>query len=195
MLERYALIGLFTFAAITFPILPLVLAFLFRPKKPTRLKGPRTSVASKFKTKHPKRKRSGCIFRVQIIFTRFCLSSLILRWCLLPMGGRDKPDDGFWVVEMVVFMLILCGVLAYAWRKNLLEWVSNIALDIWSFITNPFVSLYNLVQNALNGLLSTLGLPADISRVIIFFVMGGIVVTVLLIVAPVMMMYMTWLER
>ena len=29
----------------------------------------------------------------------------------------------FWVLEMAVFMVILVGALAYAWRKNLLEWV------------------------------------------------------------------------
>ncbi len=68
-------------------------------------------------------------------------------------------------------------------------------MDIWSFITNPFVSIYDLIRNGLSGLLASLGLPADVTRLIVFLVMGGIVVTVLLIVAPVMMMYMTWLER
>ena len=68
-------------------------------------------------------------------------------------------------------------------------------MDIWSFITNPFVSIYNLIHDGLNGLLVNLGVPADITRLIVFLVMGGIVVTVLLIVAPLMMMYMTWLER
>lgn len=68
-------------------------------------------------------------------------------------------------------------------------------MDIWSFITNPFVSIYDLIRNGLSGLLTSLGLPEDVTRLIVFLVMGGIVVTVLLIVAPVMMMYMTWLER
>ena len=68
-------------------------------------------------------------------------------------------------------------------------------MDIWSFITNPFVSIYDLIRNGLSGLLTSLGLPADVTQLIVFLVMGGIVVTVLLIVAPVMMMYMTWLER
>ncbi len=68
-------------------------------------------------------------------------------------------------------------------------------MDIWSFITNPFVSIYDLIRNGLTGLLTSLGLPADVTQLIVFIVMGGIVVTVLLIVAPVMMMYMTWLER
>lgn len=68
-------------------------------------------------------------------------------------------------------------------------------MDIWSFITNPFVSIYELIRSGLSGLLMSLNLPEDVIRLIVFLVMGGIVVTVLLIVAPVMMMYMTWLER
>src|SRR5580765_1754393 len=68
-------------------------------------------------------------------------------------------------------------------------------MDIWAFITNPFVTIYDLIRNGLTGLLTSLVLPSDIIRIIVFLVMGGIVVTVLLIVAPVMMMYMTWLER
>ncbi len=68
-------------------------------------------------------------------------------------------------------------------------------MDIWSFITNPFVSIYDLIRSGLSGLLVSLNLPEDVIRLLVFLVMGGIVVTVVLIVAPVMMMYMTWLER
>src|SRR5258708_39016548 len=68
-------------------------------------------------------------------------------------------------------------------------------MDLWSFITNPFVSIYDLIRGALSGGLTALGLPADVVALIVFLVMGILVITVLLIVAPVMMMYMTWLER
>lgn len=68
-------------------------------------------------------------------------------------------------------------------------------MDIWAFITNPFVAIYDLIRGGLTGLLTSLALPPDIIRLIVFLVMGGIVVTVLLLVAPLMMMYMTWLER
>lgn len=68
-------------------------------------------------------------------------------------------------------------------------------MDIWSFITNPFVSIYNLIRDGLTGFLLSVGVPRDITGLIVFLIMGLIVVTVLLIVAPVMMMYMTWLER
>lgn len=68
-------------------------------------------------------------------------------------------------------------------------------MDIWNFITNPFVVGYNLIRDGLGSFLLGLGLPPDFVALILFLVMGGIVVTALLIVAPVMMMYMTWLER
>lgn len=68
-------------------------------------------------------------------------------------------------------------------------------MDIWSFITNPFTSAYDLIRSGLGSFLISLGLPPDIVAIIVFLVMGAIVVTALLIVAPLMMMYMTWLER
>jgi NADH-quinone oxidoreductase subunit H len=68
-------------------------------------------------------------------------------------------------------------------------------MDFWSFITNPFVSLYNLIRDGLTGLFTSVGLAADLTRLLVFLIMGLIVITVVLIVAPVMMMYMTWLER
>ncbi len=68
-------------------------------------------------------------------------------------------------------------------------------MDIWSFVTNPFVSIYDLLRSGITSGLTALGLAPAVVGVIVFLIMGGIVVTVLLIVAPVMMMYMTWLER
>jgi len=68
-------------------------------------------------------------------------------------------------------------------------------MDILSFLFNPFVSAYNLVRDTLMQLLLSLGVSANLAYLITFFVMGLIVVTVLLIVAPVIMMYITLLER
>ena len=67
--------------------------------------------------------------------------------------------------------------------------------NILSFIFNPFVSLYNLIRDGLTSLLLFLGVPPDITALIVFFVMGLIVVTTILLVAPVLMMYITLLER
>ncbi|MBI4674954.1 MAG: NADH-quinone oxidoreductase subunit NuoH [Chloroflexi bacterium] len=68
-------------------------------------------------------------------------------------------------------------------------------MDIFSFIFNPFVGLYNLIRDGLTQLLLAAGVPADTTRLIVFFIMGLLVVTVVLILAPVMMMYITLLER
>ncbi|MDL1895460.1 NADH-quinone oxidoreductase subunit NuoH [Anaerolineae bacterium CFX7] len=68
-------------------------------------------------------------------------------------------------------------------------------MDILSFIFNPFVSAYNLVHDTLTSLLQSLGVPPDWIAIIVFLVMGLIVVTVILIVAPVLMMYITLMER
>ena len=40
-----------------------------------------------------------------------------------PWAVATNQMSFFWFVEMAIFMLILVGALAYAWRKNLLEWV------------------------------------------------------------------------
>lgn len=68
-------------------------------------------------------------------------------------------------------------------------------MDILNFLFNPFVVGFNLIRSGLVGFLAGLGLPPDVISLIVFLIMAGIVVTALLIVAPVMMMYMTWLER
>ena len=38
MLTNYAFIGIFLLAAVSFPLVPLLLAFFLRPKRPTPLK-------------------------------------------------------------------------------------------------------------------------------------------------------------
>ncbi len=124
MLERYALIGLFAFAALTFPILPLVLAFLFRPKKPTRLKRSTYECGIEIQNEAPEAEEIWVQFRVQyyiyaILFVVFDIEVVFV----YPWAVATNQMTLFWVVEMAIFMLILVGALAYAWRKNLLEWV------------------------------------------------------------------------
>lgn len=71
----------------------------------------------------------------------------------------------------------------------------DILSQILQFIFNPFVSAYNLVHDGLTSFLLSLGVSAAVTDLIVFFVMGLIVVTVILIVAPVLMMYITLMER
>lgn len=67
--------------------------------------------------------------------------------------------------------------------------------DILSFIANLFPNLSKLISDAITGLLHALGVPGDISRIVVFLVMAIISITVVLLFAPVMMMYMTLAER
>src|SRR4029079_7108792 len=73
--------------------------------------------------------------------------------------------------------------------------IGAIISSILAFLANPFVIIYDAIRGGLSSVLSSIGLPADVIALIVFLVMGILVITVLLIVAPVMMMYMTWLER
>lgn len=124
MLDRYALIGLFAFAAITFPLAPLVLAFLFRPKKPTRTKKSTYECGIEIANEAPEAESIWVQFRVQyyiyaILFVVFDIEVIFV----YPWAVAANQMTLFWVVEMAIFMLILFGALIYAWRKNLLEWV------------------------------------------------------------------------
>jgi NADH-quinone oxidoreductase subunit A len=124
MLERYALIGLFAFAAVTFPLAPLILAFLFRPKKPTSLKQTTYECGIEIENQAPEAQSIWVQFRAQyylyaILFVVFDIEVIFI----YPWAVATNQMTLFWIVEMAIFMLILFGALIYAWRKNLLEWV------------------------------------------------------------------------
>ncbi len=124
MLERYALIGLFMFAAITFPIAPLVLAFLFRPKKPNRLKQSTYECGIEIQNQAPEAESIWVQFRAQyyiyaILFVVFDIEVVFV----YPWAVALNQMSAFWIIEMGIFIAVLAGALVYAWRKNLLEWV------------------------------------------------------------------------
>ncbi len=127
MLDRYALLGLFAFAAITFPLAPLVLAFLARPKKPNKSKNETYECGLEFEDFAPEAQRVWVQFRIQyyiyaLLFVVFDIEVVfIYPWAVAyNLGGAFAAA---FFVEMVIFLVILIGALAYAWRKNLLEWV------------------------------------------------------------------------
>ncbi len=127
MLDRYALLGLFAFAAITFPLLPLVLAFLARPKKPNPSKKATYECGLEFENFAPEAQRVWVQFRVQyyiyaLLFVVFDVEVVFI----YPWAVAYHQAGAFalaFFAEMLVFLVILVGALAYAWRKNLLEWV------------------------------------------------------------------------
>lgn len=123
MLDRYGLIGLFAFAAITFPIIPLVLAFLFRPKKPNKSKLTTYECGMEFEDFPEEAQQVWVQFRVQyyiyaLIFVIFDIEVVFLYPWAVAYGALGL----FALVEMVIFLGILVLALAYAWRKGLLEW-------------------------------------------------------------------------
>lgn len=124
MLEQYALIGLFAFAAITFPLVPLVLAFVIRPKKPNKSKQETYECGLEFEDFAPEAQNVWVQFRIQyyiyaILFVVFDVEVVFI----YPWAVAYNALGVFAFVEMLIFLAILVGALAYAWRKNLLEWV------------------------------------------------------------------------
>jgi NADH-quinone oxidoreductase subunit A len=126
VLERYALIGLFGFAALTFPIVPLILAFLFRPKKPNERKQATYECGLEIEDLAPEAQNVWVQFRVQyyiyaLLFVVFDIEVVFLYpWAV---ASNATTQYLFWFGEMAIFLLILIGALAYAWRKRLLEWI------------------------------------------------------------------------
>lgn len=124
MLDRYALIGLFAFAAITFPLVPLILASLVRPKKPTGSKQQTYECGLEFEDFAPEAQNIWVQFRIQyyiyaILFVVFDIEVVFI----YPWAVAYNALGLYAFVEMLIFLSILVGALAYAWRKNLLEWV------------------------------------------------------------------------
>ncbi len=123
MLDRYGLIGLFAFAAVTFPIIPLVLAFLFRPKKPNKSKLTTYECGMEFEDFPEEAQQVWVQFRIQyyiyaLIFVVFDIEVVFL----YPWAVAYNALGLYALVEMTIFLGILVLALAYAWRKGLLEW-------------------------------------------------------------------------
>ncbi len=124
MLDRYALIGLFAFAALTFPVLPLILAFLFRPKKPNKTKQSTYECGLEVEDLAAEAQQVWVQFRVQyyiyaILFVVFDIEVVFI----YPWAVAYNALGAYAFIEMFIFLVILVIALAYAWRKNLLEWV------------------------------------------------------------------------
>ena len=118
MLTRYAFIGIFFIAAVTFPLLPLILSRLLRPRRPTPMKLSTYEcgleaigdIWVQFKVQYYIYALAFVIFDVETVF-------------LYPWAVAYNQLGLFALIEMGVFLLILLGGLAYAWRKGALEWV------------------------------------------------------------------------
>ena len=118
MLSNYIFIGIFIVVAIAFPIVALALAYFIRPKKPNAIKS--TIYECGLETIG----ETWVQFRVQyyiyaLVFVVFDIETIFL----YPWAVAYNKLGFFALVEMFIFLIILVGGLAYAWRKGALEWI------------------------------------------------------------------------
>ncbi len=118
MLNQYVFIGIFAIIAILFPVIALGLAFVVRPKKPNPIK------SSTYECGLETIGETWVQFRVQyyiyaLVFVVFDVETVFL----YPWAVAYNKLGLFALVEMFIFLGILVGGLAYAWRKGALEWV------------------------------------------------------------------------
>jgi NADH-quinone oxidoreductase subunit A len=118
MLSTYAFLGIFFVAAVSFPMIPLILAWLIRPKRPTEVKqstyecGLETmgDIWVQFKVQYYLYALAFVIFDIEVVF--------LYPWAMaLPGMGV------FALIAMAVFLFILVFSLIYDWRKGALEWI------------------------------------------------------------------------
>ncbi len=118
MLQEYIFIGLFLLIAVIFPAVPVLAAWIVRPKKPNPLKNETYECGIEtvgdawvqFKAQYYIFALVFVIFDVETVF-------------LFPWAVAFDQLRLFMVLEMVLFILILAAGLIYAWRKGALEWV------------------------------------------------------------------------
>ncbi|MBI3536077.1 MAG: NADH-quinone oxidoreductase subunit A [Chloroflexi bacterium] len=124
MLDRYGLLGLFAIAALTFPLVPIILAGILGPKKPNKAKLTTYECGLEFEDFPEEAQQVWVQFRVQyyiyaLIFVVFDIEVVFL----YPWAVAYNALGLFAAVEMAIFIGVLVLALAYAWRKGLLEWI------------------------------------------------------------------------
>ncbi len=115
--SSYLFIAIFLGVALIFPILPLILAKFIAPKKPSAIKQASYECGVEVKGD------AWIQIRVQyyifaIIFLIFDIETIFV----FPWAVAYKQLGFFAFVEMMIFLAILIGGWAYAWKKGVLEW-------------------------------------------------------------------------
>lgn len=116
-LYNYLFLGFFLAVAITFPLLPIILAQFIAPKKPSTTKNATYECGVEAKGD------AWIQFRAQyylyaLIFVVFDIETIFI----YPWAVAYKSMGLFALVEMFIFIAILAVGLIYAWRKGVLEW-------------------------------------------------------------------------
>lgn len=118
MLANYAFIGVFFIAAVSFPLLPLILAFFLRPKRPAPLKQSTYEcglealgdIRVQFKVQYYLYALAFVIFDIEVVF-------------LYPWAVAFNQLGLYGFVAAILFLGMLAAGLVYEWRKGALEWV------------------------------------------------------------------------
>lgn len=118
MIDNYAFIAIFFVISVAFPFLPLIFAYLLRPKRPTVMKQSTYEcgieavgdIWVQFRVQYYLYALAFVIFDVEVVF--------LYPWAVA-MGDLGL----FGLVAMIVFLLILVASLVYDWQKGALEWV------------------------------------------------------------------------
>jgi NADH-quinone oxidoreductase subunit A len=118
VLRNYAFIGIFTLAAITFPLLPLLVSRLVRPRKPTPIKQSTYEcgleaigdIWVQFKIQYYLYALSFLIFDIELVF-------------VYPVAVAFRQLDLFAFVAFMVFLIILALGLVWEWKKGVMEWI------------------------------------------------------------------------
>lgn len=118
MLSSWLYIGVFMLVSLFLPAAAITIAALLSPKKPNVMKN--ATYECGMETVGEARVQ----FKVQyyvfgLIFLVFDIETVFL----FPFAVAFNQVTLFAVLEAILFILILLGGLAYAWRKGALEWV------------------------------------------------------------------------
>jgi len=118
VLANYGFIGIFTLAAMTFPLLPLIIARLVRPRRPTPIKQSSYEcglevigdIRVQFKVQYYLYALAFVIFDIEVVY--------VYPWAL-----AYNTVGLFGLVTIVIFLALFVESLVYAWRKGALEWM------------------------------------------------------------------------
>ena len=118
MLDQFAFIGFFLIVALTFGVVPPLMAFIVRPKKSNPRKaeiyecGMQTHGETWVQVK-------AQYYVFALVFVVFNVEAAFL----LPWALAYNSLELYAVIEAIFFILILLGGLVYLWRKGALEWM------------------------------------------------------------------------
>ena len=117
MLHEWLYLAIFLAISLTIPAAAIGAAALLSPKKPSPLKN--SIYECGIETVGPARIQfKAQYYLYAILFLIFDVETVFL----FPFAVAYNKVLLFAVIEVVIFVLILAGGLAYAWRRGALEW-------------------------------------------------------------------------